>query len=528
MEDYRTVRGTATGEYEEKKSRFIAQLSFADSEEAAVAFLEQVRAANRTARHNVYAYRLRAGNRERYSDDGEPAKTAGTPALEVLQHSGLTDLIVVVTRYFGGVLLGTGGLVRAYTTATARALENAEVVTVRSVVELQVTVDYVLYERASLLIDAAGAKQAPPEFTDRVTLRWQMPEHTEAPRRGEGRNPKNKRRICMDVRRRTEEIEHLAFAPWATFSDASRGRAVPEPQDPLRPVFQRDRDRVLHCKAFRRLKQKTQVFLSPEGDLYRTRLTHTLEVSQIARTIARGLRLNEDLTEAISLAHDLGHTPFGHAGEKALDALCPDGFRHYMQSLRVVDRLEKDGEGLNLTWEVRNGIVTHTKGTWAATPEGRIVRLADQIAFVNHDIEDAVRAGVLDAATLPKDCTAVLGQTKSARITTMINSILTHSEGDVRMGTEEYEAFLALRDFMYTTVYVDKNAKREEQKVDKLIAELYEYYLTHVDRMSNFYVQLAYQEGRERAVTDYISGMSDEFAIRTFEELFVPQKWHVL
>ena len=168
------------------------------------------------------------------------------------------------------------------------------------------------------------------------------------------------------------------------------------------PVFQRDRDRVLHCKAFRRLKQKTQVFLSPEGDLYRTRLTHTLEVSQIARTIARGLRLNEDLTEAISLAHDLGHTPFGHAGEKALNALCPDGFHHYMQSLRVVDRLEKDGEGLNLTWEVRNGIVTHTKGTWAATPEGRIVRLADQIAFVNHDIEDAVRAGVLDAATLPK------------------------------------------------------------------------------------------------------------------------------
>ena len=285
---------------------------------------------------------------------------------------------------------------------------------------------------------------------------------------------------------------------------------------------------MLHCKAFRRLKQKTQVFLSPEGDLYRTRLTHTLEVSQIARTIARGLRLNEDLTEAISLAHDLGHTPFGHAGEKALNDLCPDGFHHYMQSLRVVDRLEKDGEGLNLTWEVRNGIVTHTKGTWAATPEGRIVRLADQIAFVNHDIEDAVRAGVLDAATLPKDCTAVLGQTKSARITTMINSILTHSEEDVRMGTEEYEAFLALRDFMYATVYVDKNAKREEQKVDKLIAELYEYYLTHVDQMSNFYVQLAYQEGRERAVTDYISGMSDEFAIRTFEELFVPQKWHVL
>ena len=332
----------------------------------------------------------------------------------------------------------------------------------------------------------------------------------------------------MDVRTRTEEIERLTLAPWATFSDASRGRQRPEEQDLIRPVFQRDRDRVLHCKAFRRLKQKTQVFLSPEGDLYRTRLTHTLEVAQIARTIARALRLNEDLTEAISLAHDLGHTPFGHAGESALDKLCPEGFRHYMQSLRVVDKLEKDGQGLNLTWEVRNGIVTHTKGIWAATPEGRIVRMADQIAYVNHDIEDAVRAGVLDPATLPKDCTAVLGQTKSARITTMINSILAHSDGDVGVGAEENEAFLALRDFMYATVYVDKTAKAEEQKVDKVIGELYEYYLAHVDQMSNFYVQLAYQDNPERAVTDYISGMSDEFAIRTFEDVFVPRKWHVL
>ena len=332
----------------------------------------------------------------------------------------------------------------------------------------------------------------------------------------------------MDVRTRTEEIERLTLAPWATFSDESRGRQRPEEQDPIRPVFQRDRDRVLHCKAFRRLKQKTQVFLSPEGDLYRTRLTHTLEVSQIARTIARALRLNEDLTEAISLAHDLGHTPFGHAGERALDKLTPGGFKHYMQSLRVVDKLEKDGQGLNLTWEVRNGIVTHTKGIWAATPEGRIVRMADQIAYVNHDIEDAVRAGVLDPATLPKDCTAVLGQTKSARITTMINSILALSDGVVGVGAEENEAFLALRDFMYATVYVDKTAKAEEQKVDKVIGELYEYYLAHVDQMSNFYVQLAYQDNPERAVTDYISGMSDEFAIRTFEDVFVPRKWHVL
>ena len=332
----------------------------------------------------------------------------------------------------------------------------------------------------------------------------------------------------MDVRQRTEEIERLTLAPWATFSDASRGRVRPEEQDPIRPVFQRDRDRVIHCKAFRRLKQKTQVFLSPEGDLYRTRLTHTLEVAQIARTIARALRLNEDLTEAISLAHDLGHTPFGHAGESALDKLCPEGFKHYRQSLRVVDKLEKDGKGLNLTWEVRNGIITHTKGTWAATPEGRIVRMADQIAFVNHDIEDAVRAGVLDPATLPKECTAVLGDTKSARITTMINSILQNSERDVQVGAEENEAFLELKDFMYRTVYVDRSAKREEQKVEKVLTELYEYYLTHIEQMSNFYLQLAYQEGRDRAVTDYISGMSDEFAIRTFEDVFVPRKWHVL
>ena len=332
----------------------------------------------------------------------------------------------------------------------------------------------------------------------------------------------------MTIREQQEALEHEILSPRATFADETRGRERPEEECPMRTPFQRDRDRILHCNAFRRLTHKTQVFLSPEGDHYRTRLTHTLEVSQIARTLSRALRLNEDLTEAIALGHDLGHTPFGHAGERALDQLTPGGFKHYMQSLRVVDKLEKEGRGLNLTWEVRNGIVTHTKGTWAATPEGRIVRMADQIAFVNHDIEDAVRAGVLDPDILPRDCTAVLGTTKSARITTMINSILRNSDGNVRVGTEENEAFLALRDFMYATVYVDKTAKREEQKVDKVIGELYDYYLNHVDRMSNFYIQLAYQEGRERAVTDYISGMSDEFAIRTFEELFVPQKWHVL
>ena len=332
----------------------------------------------------------------------------------------------------------------------------------------------------------------------------------------------------MDCKEYQDKWEREYLSPYAALSSESRGRVREEDSCPIRTDYQRDRDRILHCNAFRRLKHKTQVFLAPQGDHYRTRLTHTLEVSQIARTIARALRLNEDLTEAISLAHDLGHTPFGHAGERALNQLCPGGFKHYVQSLRVVDKLEKEGRGLNLSWEVRNGIVTHTKGTWAATPEGRIVRMADQIAYVNHDIEDAVRAGVLDPDILPRDCTAVLGTTKSARITTMINSILRNSDGNVRVGTEENEAFLALRDFMYATVYVDKTAKREEQKVDKVIGELYDYYLNHIDRMSNFYVQLAYQEGRDRAVTDYISGMSDEFAIRTFEELFVPQKWHVL
>ena len=314
----------------------------------------------------------------------------------------------------------------------------------------------------------------------------------------------------MTVRERTEEIERLTLSPAATLSAQTRGRVRAEPQDELRPVFQRDRDRVIHCKAFRRLKQKTQVFLSPEGDLYRTRLTHTLEVAQIARTIARALRLNEDLTEAIALAHDLGHTPFGHAGERALNKLTPGGFTHYRQSLRVVDHLEKNGAGLNLTWEVRNGIITHTRGTWAATPEGRVVRYADQIAYVNHDIEDAIRAGVLSEAALPRAAVAVLGHTKSQRITTMIRSIVQHSEGkDIRVGPEEDAAFLNLRDFMYATVYVDKVAKAEEQKVEKVVAELYETFITQPDRMTNFYLQLAYREGTDRAATDYISGMSD-------------------
>lgn len=333
----------------------------------------------------------------------------------------------------------------------------------------------------------------------------------------------------MTVREQTQTIERLTLSRYAALSEQSRGRRRPEPEDPLRPCYQRDRDRILHCKAFRRLKQKTQVFLSPEGDHYRTRLTHTLEVSQIARTIARALRLNEDLTEAIALGHDLGHTPFGHAGERALNKLCPGGFTHYRQSLRVVDSLEKDGRGLNLSWEVRNGIITHTTGAWARTLEGCAVRYADHIAFLNHDIEDAITAGVLSPEAIPADAVRVLGRTKSERITTMITDLVANTPGN-RMGfsSEVEDAYLLLKDFMYSTVYVDKEAKREEGKVDKLVGELYERLSANPSLMPTFYMQIAFNEGIDRAVADYISGMSDQFAVRLFEELFVPQKWHVL
>lgn len=333
----------------------------------------------------------------------------------------------------------------------------------------------------------------------------------------------------MNVREQTQTIERLTLSRYAALSENSRGRVRPEPEDPLRACYQRDRDRILHCKAFRRLKQKTQVFLSPEGDHYRTRLTHTLEVSQIARTIARALRLNEDLTEAIALGHDLGHTPFGHAGERALNRLCPGGFTHYRQSLRVVEYLEKDGKGLNLTWEVRNGIVTHTTGEWARTQEGRVVRYADHIAFLNHDIEDALTAGVLSNDALPPDAVRILGKTKSQRITTMITDLVAHSaEGQMRFSPDVEDAYHLLKDFMYSTVYVDKQAKREEKKVDKVVEELYSRLCDDPSLMPNFYMQIAYTEGIDRAVVDYISGMSDHFAIRLFEDWLVPQKWHVL
>ena len=333
---------------------------------------------------------------------------------------------------------------------------------------------------------------------------------------------------ALSVRIRTEQAEHEMLSPLASFSDASLGREQEEEPCPLRTCWQRDRDRIIHCKAFRRLKQKTQVFLSPEGDHYRTRLTHTLEVSQIARTIARALRLNEDLTEAIAMGHDLGHTPFGHAGERALNRLHPGGFRHFEQSVRVVQRLEKDGEGLNLTREVLDGFERHTKGAWPSTREGCIVRYADHIAYMNHDIEDAITAGVLRPDEIPRELTEVLGTTKSARITSMIRALVEHGAQQIGMEPEMQAAYEGLHDFMYSTVYVDKTAKREEGKVDKLIEELYGYFHDNPTHMPQAYLYIVWQEGVDRAVADYISGMSDEYATRTFEQLFVPQKWNVL
>ena len=334
----------------------------------------------------------------------------------------------------------------------------------------------------------------------------------------------------MDVRQRTEEIEHLTFAPWATFSDASRGRAVPEPQDPLRPVFQRDRDRVLHCKAFRRLKQKTQVFLSPEGDLYRTRLTHTLEVSQIARTIARALRLNEDLTEAIALGHDLGHTPFGHSGEAALNAVHPGGFRHAEQSVRVVQVLEKEGQGLNLTWEVRDGILNHRTAGKPSTLEGQVVRLCDKIAYIHHDMDDAIRAGILSEDDIPITIRVVLGDTCRERLNTLIHDIVEQSRGTeyVRQSAEIAEGMRMLRELMFANVYRNPEAKKEEEKAKKMLIFLYTYYQEHPEQMSCEYRNLiGCGEDKTQVVCDYIAGMTDQYSMHKYEELFVPKAWAV-
>lgn len=329
------------------------------------------------------------------------------------------------------------------------------------------------------------------------------------------------------IRLTTQRIEREILSPFAMLSENTRGREDPVAECDIRTPYQRDRDKVIHCKSFRRLKHKTQVFLSPEGDHYRTRLTHTLEVSQIARTIARALRLNEDLTEAIALAHDLGHTPFGHAGERALNTLMPGGFRHYEQSVRVVERLENDGCGLNLTYEVRDGIRCHTSGEEAITLEGRIIRWADKIAYMNHDIDDAVRAGVIREADIPKAAACILGETKSARITTMIRSMIDCShDGTIGMGKNVLEAFDILHDFMYHSVYLNDYAKREEKKVPYVLESLFSYYVRTPERLPASMQHIAQTDGVEQAVCDHIAGMTDRYAVDLFSNLFIPKAWH--
>jgi dGTPase len=331
----------------------------------------------------------------------------------------------------------------------------------------------------------------------------------------------------MNIREQSEITEIGTLAKEAAVSREAR-RAKPEERCPIRTEFQRDRDRIIHSNAFRRLKGKTQVFLAPIGDHYRTRLTHTLEVSQIARTIARALRLNEDLTEAIALAHDLGHTPFGHSGEYALNALCQAGFLHYIQSVRVVEYIERGGMGLNLTMEVKNGIATHSGRTpLSKTLEGQVVRLCDKIAYINHDIEDAVRAGVLQETNLPSDCVKILGKTKSARITSMVTSIIKNGTAAIAMEEPIKAAHDKLRSFLYENVYENPVAKSEEKKARSLIETLFEYYIKHPNEMTDEYRGIAEKRGAHRAVTDYISGMTDGYAMERFENLFIPRVWMI-
>ncbi|MCH5321600.1 MAG: deoxyguanosinetriphosphate triphosphohydrolase [Eubacterium sp.] len=328
------------------------------------------------------------------------------------------------------------------------------------------------------------------------------------------------------IRLLSEKNEKHILCDKACLASNSRGRAVEEPDDAVRTCFQRDRDRIIHSQSFRRLKHKTQVFLAPSGDHYRTRLTHTLEVSQIARTIARALKLNEDLTEAIALGHDLGHTPFGHAGERALDKLCDCGFKHYEQSVRVVDKLEKSGEGLNLTDEVKNGILCHTRGEEAYTLEGQIIRIADKIAYINHDIDDAIRAGVMAEEDIPLSLRMQLGMTKSKRINNMVIDVINTSDDKIRMSDDFYTAFMELHDFMFTAVYTNPVCKGEESKAVDMLHKIYSYYINHIDEMPEEFIKITETDGDERAVCDYIAGMSDNYALKVFNNLFVPMFWY--
>lgn len=333
----------------------------------------------------------------------------------------------------------------------------------------------------------------------------------------------------MSIRKMLEDAEERNLSPFAAKSAQTKGRERPISKDDTRTEFQRDRDRVIHSKAFRRLQFKTQVFLAPEGDHYRTRLTHTLEVAQVARTIARGLRLNEDLTEAIALAHDLGHTPFGHIGERTLNNLNPDGFKHFEQSLRLVEKLE-DGHGLNLTLEVRNGIINHSGNLKADSLEGRVVAKSDRIAYINHDIDDALRAGIITPGMLPKTAIAVLGQNHGDRINTMITDLISSSQDrpEILLSQDVQEATDEMRAFLFDKVYMDGWRSGEEKKCDFILTRLFDRYMIHPEQMPPEYQRIAGQEGIPRAVCDYLASMTDRFAMRLFRQLFMPEAFAIL
>ena len=332
----------------------------------------------------------------------------------------------------------------------------------------------------------------------------------------------------MTIREQAERREYEFLSTYAAHSAESAGRDNDEPQDEIRPVYQRDRDRIVHSKSFRRLKQKTQVFIAPVSDHYRTRLTHTLEVSQLSRTVSRALRLNDDLTEAIALGHDLGHTPFGHAGERVLNEICPLGFHHYEQSVRVVERLERDGQGLNLTKEVRDGILNHQWDLHPSTLEGQIVRFCDKIAYINHDIDDAERAGLMKESDIPESIRSHLGASTKERLDTMMHDIIYSSLDcdEIRMSDETESSMMSLRQFMFENLYTNSDAKIEEKRVPYLLTSLYRYYEHNPDEMPYEYQRLIREgESKDRTVCDYISGMTDDYALSKFAELFIPRRW---
>ena len=329
-------------------------------------------------------------------------------------------------------------------------------------------------------------------------------------------------------REEREKLEHLMIGPYGILADASRGRRIEEAECPVRTCFQRDIDRVTHSKSFRRLKHKTQVFLQPEGDHYRTRLTHTLEVSRLARTVARALRLNEDLVEAIALGHDLGHTPFGHAGERALNRIFSEGFRHYEQSLRVVDYLERNGRGLNLCWETRMGILNHTYGAPDDTREATVVRLSDRIAYINHDLDDSIRAGIITEYDVPQRIRDECGSRNSERINSFVCDLIENSkDGKISFSPHMQDTFDFFHSYMYSDIYVNPVAKSEESKVDGIIEKLFAYYSSDPGRLPEEYAAIALLDGPERAACDYISGMTDGYAMEKYSELFIPFAWTV-